>query len=74
MPHQLNWFFRVYCETVLTTAQQGCKKRQNISGKGAKAAKFGQVKRYFSLRSWRLGAINSPSLRPQRLHGNPYES
>jgi len=35
-------------------------KNRNISRKGAKTAKFGQVRRYFSLRSWRLGAINFP--------------
>jgi hypothetical protein len=40
-------------------------KSRNISRKGAKAAKFGQVRIYiFSLRSWRLGAIEFPSLRP----------
>jgi hypothetical protein len=36
---------------------RAARKSQNVSRKGAKAAKFGQVRRYFSLRSWRLGAI-----------------
>jgi hypothetical protein len=52
---------------------KAARKSQNISRKGAKAAKFGQVRRYFSLRSWRpfdctqdmLGAINLPTLRPE---------
>jgi hypothetical protein len=44
--------------------QLAARKGQNISRKGAKAAKFGQVTRNVSLRSWRLGAINFQTLRP----------
>jgi hypothetical protein len=63
---------RLNCETVPTTEKQrgkATRKSQNISRKGAKAAKFEQED-IFSLRSWRLGAINSPTLRPQRRGGH----
>ena len=43
--------------------QLAARKGQNISRKGAKAAKFGQVTRNVSLRSWRLSAINFQTLR-----------
>ena len=52
-------------EDFTTETQCGCKKSQNISRKGAKAAKFGQGRRYFSLRSWRLGSNNFLTLRPE---------
>jgi hypothetical protein len=33
-------------------------RKEDDSRKDAKNAKFGEIEKYFSLRSWRLGAVN----------------
>ncbi len=42
----------------LASQQLGTNEEKDDSREDAKDAKFGGIGRYFSLRSWRLGAIN----------------